>query len=80
MLYRGSKDGFTYAAYKEHAMEKPNTIHIIKSNLDKIFGGYASNAFLSSSNGAYINDPHSFVFSLTHKTKHHRVNNNNSIY
>ncbi len=62
LLYRATRDGFTGQAFHSKCDGKGNTITIIKSNLNNVFGGYASSAWNSSGN--YINDPNSFLFSL----------------
>ena len=41
---------------------------IIRSKLHKVFGGYLNTSILS--NEKYINGPNSFLFSVSHRTKH----------
>jgi hypothetical protein len=62
LLYRATRDGFTNQAFHTKCDGKENTITIIKSNLNYVFGGYASSAWNSSGN--HIKDPNSFLFSL----------------
>ncbi len=62
LLYRATRDGFTSQAFHSKCDGKGNTITIIKSHLNYVFGGYASSAWNSS--GTWINDPNAFLFSL----------------
>jgi BTB/POZ domain-containing protein KCTD9 len=62
LLYRATRDGFTTQAFHSKCDGKGNTITIIKSHLNYVFGGYASSAWNCS--GRYINDPNAFLFSL----------------
>ncbi len=62
LLYRATRDGFTSQAFHSKCDGKGKTITIIKSNLDYVFGGYASSVWNSST--SYINDPNAFIFSL----------------
>jgi hypothetical protein len=62
LLYRATRDGFTGKAFHSKCDGKGNTITIIKSHLNYVFGGYASSAWNSSEK--YINDPNAFLFSL----------------
>ena len=59
LLYRATRDGFTNQAFHTKCDGKENTITIIKSNLNYVFGGYASSAW--NSLGYYINDPNAFL-------------------
>jgi hypothetical protein len=47
---------------------KENTLSIIESGFEKIFGGFTSVAWQSS--GDWIPDTKAWLFSLTHKTVH----------
>jgi hypothetical protein len=62
IMYRATRDGFTCQSFHLKCDGKRNTITIIKSNLNNVFGGYASSAWNSS--GTWINDPNAFLFSL----------------
>jgi hypothetical protein len=62
LLYRATRDGFNSQAFHSKCDGKENTITIIKSNLNYVFGGYASSAWNSS--GKWINDSNAFLFSL----------------
>ncbi len=62
LLYRATRDGFNGQAFHSKCDGKENTITIIKSHLNNVFGGYASSAWNSS--GTWINGPNAFLFSL----------------
>ena len=62
LLYRASSDGFTSEAFHANCDGKHETITIIKTNTNYVFGGYASSAWNSSC--AYIEDNDAFIFSL----------------
>jgi hypothetical protein len=62
LLYRATRDGFNGEAFHSKCDGKRNTITIIKSHLNYVFGGFASSAWNSSE--VYINDPNAFLFSL----------------
>ncbi len=62
LLYRASIDGFRASAFHEKCDGKENTVTIIKSNMDYVFGGYTSAKW--SSNGGWTPDPTAFIFSL----------------
>jgi hypothetical protein len=42
LLYRATRDGFTASAFHEKCDGKENTITIIKTNGNYVFGGYTS--------------------------------------
>jgi hypothetical protein len=70
LLYRGSRDGFTSKTYHLKCDDKKNNLIIIKSDRDKIFGGYISipiNGGLY--NNSYWRDDNAFLFSLEKKLK-----------
>jgi hypothetical protein len=62
LLYRATRDGFTSQAFHSKCDGKGNTITIIKSHSNYVFGGFASSAWNSSN--TLINDPNAFLFSL----------------
>jgi hypothetical protein len=62
LLYRASKDGFTAKAFHSLCDGKKNTITIIKNNLNYVFGGYTSAAWLNNAN--FGHDNNAFIFSL----------------
>ena len=66
MLYRGSRDGFTFKAFHDRCDEKGPTISLfkLKHNGDCI-GGYTSAQW--SSDDRFKRDPCALVFSLSHQ-------------
>jgi hypothetical protein len=62
VLYRASRDGFTAKAFHDRCDNVPNTVTIIRNNLNFIFGGFTSARW--SSTHVYMNDPSAFIFSL----------------
>jgi hypothetical protein len=61
LLYRASRDSFSGAAYHRLGAA-PNTVTIIKSHKNYVFGGFTSIA-LNKSTG-YHSDPTAYIFSL----------------
>jgi len=68
LLYRGSKDGFTGDAFHKKCDEFKPTITIIKSNHNKVFGGYSDMSWTSTNN--YKATANSWIFSLDAKEKY----------
>jgi hypothetical protein len=62
LLYRASRDGFTTKAFHDRCDNVPNTVTIIRNNLNFVFGGFTSARW--SSTGGWISDPSAFIFSL----------------
>ncbi len=62
LLYRATRDGFTAKAFHEKCDGKANTVTIIKTDGNYVFGGYTSAKW--NSDGKYVNDPNAFIFSL----------------
>jgi hypothetical protein len=62
LLWRGTRDGFDASTFHSKCDGKTNTITIIKSTLDYVFGGYASIAWDSTS--GYKTDSNAYLFSL----------------
>jgi hypothetical protein len=62
LLYRASRDGFTAKAFHDRCDNVPNTVTIIRNNLNFIFGGFTSARW--SSTAGYTTDPSAFIFSL----------------
>ena len=81
LLYRGSEDGKSSAAFHEKCDGISNTISIIRSNTGYKFGGYAVNKWTENAFAWVYDDLESFVFSLnlmkiydstsTHNEKYH---------
>ena len=62
LLYKATRDGFTFKAFHDRCDNVPNTVTIIRNNLNFIFGGFTS-ARWSSTLGS-ISDSNAFIFSL----------------
>ena len=62
LLYRASEDGFSSTKFHEKCDGIKNTLTIIKSTYDDIFGGYTGAAWDCDEH--YINDTNTFIFSL----------------
>ena len=65
LLYRATRDGFNASAFHRKCDGKPNTVTLIKTDSNDVFGGFASAAWNSS--GRYMADTSAFVFSLRKK-------------
>ena len=61
LLFRGSRDGFSGAVLHRNGAV-PNTVTIVKSNSNYVFGGYTSISLNISS--GWQSDPTAFIFSL----------------
>ena len=74
LLYKATRDGFSAKAFHDRCDNIPNTVTIIKNNLNFIFGGYTAARW--TSNGTYMPDPKSFIFSLRRNgiTSNYRLN------
>jgi hypothetical protein len=68
LLYRATRDGFSASAFHEKCDGKDNTITIIKTDSDDVFGGFTA-AKWSSHNGD-TTDSKVFIFSLREKGEH----------
>jgi len=62
LLYRASANGWTSANFHSNCDNKGPTITIIKTNKDKIFGGFTSLPWDQS--GSYRQDTTAFLFSV----------------
>ena len=68
LIYRASKDGFEAINFHSKCDDKLNTLIIIKSTNDNVFGGYTEQTWYQIGNyGNYKADPNSFLFSLINK-------------
>ena len=67
LLWKGSRDGFGASTFHTKCDKKGPTLTVVKSEHDKVFGGYTSLNW--ESRGDYANDPTAFIYSLTHKAK-----------
>ena len=62
LLYRATRDGFNAAAFHNKCNGRRNTVTLIKTDSNDVFGGFTSAAWNSSY--TYIADAKAFVFSL----------------
>lgn len=65
LIYRASDNGFQAENFHENCDGKKNTLTILKTTTDCIFGGYTSAEW--TSNGSWNSDPTAFLFNLTDK-------------
>jgi len=65
LIYRASQDGFEASSFHAKCDDQPNTLTVIKSTNDNVFGGYTEQSW--SGIGIYKADPNSFIFSLINK-------------
>jgi len=73
LIYKGSRDGFTYNAFHEKCDNKSSTITVIKSkDHGRIFGGYTKATWTLVGGISYNekNDESSFIFSLTYNERY----------
>jgi hypothetical protein len=83
LLWRGTRDGFAASMFHSKCDGKTNTITIIKSTLNYVFGGYASVAWDSTS--GYKTDANAYLFTLRANgvpisRKYTIINTQNAIY
>ena len=62
LLYRGSRDGMTAAAFHRLCDGKNDTVCVIKDSNGNVFGGFADKAW--SMQSSYVKSDKSFLFSL----------------
>jgi hypothetical protein len=67
-IYRGSEDGFLAENFHKLCDSKSPTLTVVESSMGKKFGGYTLVPW--SSEQGWKEDLESFVFSLSHQTKH----------
>ena len=68
LLYRASDNKFKGKKFHRLCDNKGPVLMVIRSGFKKLFGGYLNASVLS--NEKYINAPDSFLFSISHRTKH----------
>ena len=62
LLYRGSRDGFNAPAFHSKCDNRNNTVTIIQTSGNYVFGGYTAMPWKSDYSYSY--DPKAFIFSL----------------
>eukprot|EP00347_Sterkiella_histriomuscorum_P018566 403345029 len=73
LIYRGTRDGFKAKSFHQKCDNQGPTLSLIKSEHEKVFGGFASISW--QSDNTFHSDDKAFVFSLTHKTRHKQYQN-----
>jgi hypothetical protein len=68
LLYRGSRDGFRASAFHGRCDGHPNTVTLILSTNDCVFGGYTPLTW--NSDGNWVSDPSRTSFIFTIKNPH----------
>ena len=74
LLYRGSENEFSAKKFRELCLNKGPTISIIKSDCNKVFGGYIKESWKGNGKVGYCKD--GFIFSIDKKEKFKQKNNN----
>ena len=64
LIYRGSQDGFEVSTFHTKCDNTENSLTIIKSTNDNIFGGYTEQSW---SGNISKNDSNAFIFSLANE-------------
>lgn len=62
LCYRATRDGFFSNVFHRNCDGKQNTVSVIRSHRDSVFGGYVKTAW--AINNAYATDANAFLFSL----------------
>jgi hypothetical protein len=62
LIYRASRDGFSASSFHSKCDNYSNTVTIIKTLSNSVFGGFTSAKW--TSNGDWTYDPNAFIFSL----------------
>ena len=83
LIYRATRDGFDASNFHAKCDNQPNTLTLIKTTKECIFGGYTAVAWDSIS--CHKADPTAFIFSLTNSSKNPlkipiKTNNARAIY
>jgi hypothetical protein len=69
LLYRGTRDGFAQDKFQAKVKKIKPTLTLIKSNYDKIFGGFVEDQDWSNTSN-YKATTKAFIFSVTNKKKY----------
>ena len=79
LLYRGTRDGINASSFHQKCNSIPETISIIQTTKGYKFGGYTEQTWENHSNGSYIIDNKSFVFSIDHMKIYNHVQGTDAI-
>jgi hypothetical protein len=80
LLYRATQHGKETKDFHSRCDNKGSTITFIKTNKSRVFGGFTTLNWDSTTNNYKTNDPQAFIFSLDTKTKLTCHNQNYVIY
>ena len=64
LIYRATRDNFSASSFHSRCDGIPNTVTIIKTTSNSVFGGFTSASWSSPSSYGYRYDANAFVFSL----------------
>lgn len=68
LIYRASDDGFSASSFHSECDQYSDTLTIVKTTDNRIFGGWTEKGFGGSADfGGYKYDPNAYVFSLVDK-------------
>jgi cobyric acid synthase len=70
LLYRGSRDGTSSAAFHQKVDNQGPTLVLVKTEHSRVCGGYQSLSYKVVDIDQYESDESAFLFSVTFKTKH----------
>ena len=79
LLYRGTRDGMNAFSFHQKCNSIPNTITVIQTTKGYKFGGYAEQTWENHSDGSWIKDDKSFVFSIDYMKIYNHVNGTDAI-
>ena len=81
LLWKGTRDGFKAATFHSKCDKKGPTLTVIKSQHDKVFGGFTSESwgFAGTGDPQSKKDHTAFIYSLTRNGKYAQQRNDNSI-
>ena len=74
LIYRGSVDGTKKDEFMSKVSARAPTLHILRSDKDKVFGAYIS-VTLGTEKNSWEDDSEAFIFSVSNKTKHIQYRN-----
>jgi hypothetical protein len=64
LIYRASRDGFAASSFHSKCDNISNTVTIIKTTSNSVFGGFTSAMWRSDEGFAYYYDANAYIFSL----------------
>ena len=79
LLYRGTRDGMNPSSFHQKCNSIPQTVSIVQTTKGYKFGGYAEKTWENNTNGIFIKDDKSFVFSIDHMKIYNHVQGKTAI-